>query len=102
MLLDLDGVLYVEDEPVPGAGAGGRADAGRRVDPSLRHEHDVPVAGRHTREAERLGFDVGTEELITPALLALQHCRERGHRRVPLLMTDEVKADFAELEEAER
>ena len=29
-----------------------------------------------------LGFDVGDEELITPALLALQHCRERGHRRV--------------------
>ena len=48
-----------------------------------------------------LGFEVGPDELITPALLALQHCRERGHRRVALLMTDEVKAEFSELEESE-
>src|SRR5699024_3852450 len=36
----------------------------------------------------------------TPAALAVAHCRQRGHRRVALLMADEVKQDFADLEEA--
>ena len=40
-------------------------------------------------------------ELVTPAVLALQRCRDRGHRRVALLMRDEVKEEFAGLEESD-
>jgi HAD superfamily hydrolase (TIGR01458 family) len=101
VLLDLDGVLYVEDEPVPGA-----AQAVERLRAAGLTLRFVTNTTSHSRDAtleklSALGFQVGDEELITPALLALQYCRERGHRRVSLLMTDEVKADFAELEGAE-
>jgi HAD superfamily hydrolase (TIGR01458 family) len=101
VLLDLDGVLYVEDEPVPGA-----AEAVERMRAAGLILRFVTNTTSHSWAAtleklSALGFDVGDEELITPALLALQHCRERGHRRVLLLMNDEVKADFAELEETE-
>jgi HAD superfamily hydrolase (TIGR01458 family) len=37
---------------------------------------------------------------VTPAALALRYCRQRGHRRVALVMNEEVKHDFAGLEEA--
>ena len=102
MLLDLDGVLYVEDEPVPGA-----AEAVERMRAAGLTLRFVTNTTSHSRAATlqklgELGFEVGDEELITPALLAVQHCRARGHRRVALLMADEVKLDFAELEEAER
>ena len=101
VLLDLDGVLYVEDEPVPGA-----AEAVERMRAAGLTLRFVTNTTSHSRGAtleklSALGFEVGHEELITPAVLALQHCRECGQRRVMLLMTDGVKADFAELEEAE-
>jgi HAD superfamily hydrolase (TIGR01458 family) len=101
LLLDLDGVLYVEDEPLPGA-----AEAVERMRAAGLTLRFVTNTTSHSRGAtleklSGLGFDVADEELITPALLALQHCRERGHRRVMLLMADEVKADLADLEEAE-
>ena len=101
VLLDLDGVLYVEDEPVPGAAAA--VERMRAAGLRLRF---VTNTTSHSRAAtlkklSTLGFEVGAVELITPARLALQHCRERGHRRVALLMDDEVKAEFSELEESE-
>ena len=101
VLLDLDGVLYVEDEPVPGAAQA--VERMRAAGLTLRFVTNTTSQSRAAtlEKLSALGFDVGNEELITPALLALQHCRERGHRRVLLLMTDEVKADFAEVEEAE-
>jgi HAD superfamily hydrolase (TIGR01458 family) len=100
VLLDLDGVLYVEAEPVPGA-----AEAVERMRASGLKLRFVTNTTSHSRAAtldklRALGFGVGDEELLTPAVLALEHCRARGHRRVALLMNDAVKTDFAELEEA--
>jgi HAD superfamily hydrolase (TIGR01458 family) len=46
-----------------------------------------------------LGIPVADDELVTPAALAVRYCVEQGHRRVSLIMNDEVKRDFAELEE---
>ena len=80
LLLDLDGVLYVEDEPVPGA-RGARAPA--RAGLALRFVTNTTSRSRaaYAREAAATGLRGRDEELVTPAALALQHCRERGHRR---------------------
>jgi HAD superfamily hydrolase (TIGR01458 family) len=100
LLIDLDGVLYVEDEPVPGAVDAVRAL--RAAGLGLRFVTNTTSRSRgHTLEKlDRLGFGVAAEELITPAALAVGHCRAEGRTRVALLMHDEVKADLAELEEA--
>jgi HAD superfamily hydrolase (TIGR01458 family) len=50
---------------------------------------------------DRLGFDVEPDELVTPAALARRRCEERGHATVALIMNDDVKDDFGELEEVE-
>jgi HAD superfamily hydrolase (TIGR01458 family) len=100
VLIDLDGVLYVEDAPVEGSvdaverlrGAG---FALRFVTNTTAHARDETLA-----KLARLGFAVEDSELVTPAALALRYCRQRGHRRVALVMNDEVKRDFADLEEA--
>ena len=101
LLVDLDGVLYVEDEPIAGAvqaverlrGVGLRL---RFVTNTTAHSRD-----RTLHKLERLGFDLESGELVTPASLAVRHCRDRGHRRVALVMNDEVKRDFADLDEAD-
>jgi HAD superfamily hydrolase (TIGR01458 family) len=101
VLLDLDGVLYVEEEPVPGAAEA--VAALRRSGHALRFVTNTTSRSRAKtlEKLERLGFGVSEPHLVTPAALAVRYCRERGHRRVALLMNDEVKADFAGLEEVE-
>ena len=100
VLLDLDGVLYVEDEPVPGARQA--VDALRSRGLSLRFVTNTTSRPRRRilERLARLGFDVGADELVTPAALAVRICRDRGLRRVALVMNQDVKEDFAALEEA--
>jgi HAD superfamily hydrolase (TIGR01458 family) len=99
LLLDLDGVLYVEDEPV--AGARDAVAALRAAGLALRFVTNTTSRSRSATlgKLRGLGFDATEEELVTPAALAVAHCRERGLERVALLMEDDVKRDFAGLEE---
>ena len=101
LLLDLDGVLYVEDEPVEGAleAVAELRDQGM----ALRFVTNTTARPRRRiiERLERLGFALDPAELSTPAALAVRLCRERGHDRVALVMNEDVKEDFAELDEVE-
>jgi HAD superfamily hydrolase (TIGR01458 family) len=101
MLVDLDGVLYVEDEPVPGA-----ADAIaalRSAGLGLQFVTNTTARSRAQtlEKLGRLGFEVDPGELVTPAALARRHCEERGHETVALIMNEDVKDDFGELREVD-
>ena len=101
VLIDLDGVLYVEDEPIAGAReAVGRL---RAAGLALRFVTNTTARSRsHTfQRLERLGFGAADEELVTPAALAVAHCTRHRLRRVALVMNEEVKHDFEGLEEAD-
>jgi HAD superfamily hydrolase (TIGR01458 family) len=101
LLLDLDGVLYVEDEPVPGARDAVAELRERGV--ALRFVTNTTARPRRRilERLERLGFALDASELSTPAALAVRLCRERGHRRAALVMNEDVKEDFGELEEVD-
>jgi len=47
-----------------------------------------------------LGFDVAEEEVLTPAALAVAHCRSHGYRRVSLMVGESLREDLAGLEAA--
>ena len=98
LLLDLDGVLYVEDTPVSGA-----REAVERVRASGLAMRFVTNTTSRSHPAtleklRRLGFRLEGRELVTPAALAVRHCVSAGHTRVSLLMTEEVKGDFSALD----
>lgn len=99
LLLDLDGVLYVEDEPI--AGAGEAVARVRATGLALRLVTNTTSRSRAQTLAklEQLGFEVAADELVTPSTLAVRHCLTRGLRRALLLMNEEVKEDFGELVE---
>jgi HAD superfamily hydrolase (TIGR01458 family) len=101
LLVDLDGVLYVEDEPVRGSRDAVAALRERGL--GLRFVTNTTARSRDEtlEKLGRLRFDVAPEELVTPAALARRHCRERGHETVALIMNDAVKADFADLREVD-
>jgi HAD superfamily hydrolase (TIGR01458 family) len=102
MLIDLDGVLYVEDEPIDGAAEA--IAALRDADLGLRFVTNTTARSRRQTldRLERLGFSVEAEELVTPAALARRRCEEAGHERVALIMNEDVKEDFEGLTEAEQ
>jgi HAD superfamily hydrolase (TIGR01458 family) len=97
ILLDIDGVLYVGDEPISGAVAA--LAQLRELDVGLRLVTNTTSRSRrqiveHLRE---LGFEIDTHEVLTPAALAVRHCRERGHRAVRLLVGEALREDLADL-----
>jgi phospholysine phosphohistidine inorganic pyrophosphate phosphatase len=87
VLPDLDGVLYVEDEPIPDA----VEVLGALRAQGLRLRFATNTTSRPRREIlarlAHLGIPVAAAELATPAHLAVQHCLRAGRRRAFLLMT---------------
>jgi HAD superfamily hydrolase (TIGR01458 family) len=101
LLVDLDGVLYVEDEPIPGAVEAMRALRDQGL--ALRFVTNTTSRPRRAivERLARLGFDVPAGEVVTPAALAVRHCLDAGARRAALLVRPDVREDFAGLEEGE-
>jgi HAD superfamily hydrolase (TIGR01458 family) len=101
LLIDLDGVLYVEDDAVPGA-AEAVAELRER---GLELRFVTNTTSRSRRQTlgrlESLGFELEPEQLITPAALARNRCVEAGHERVALVMNEDVKEDFEGLTETD-
>ena len=93
-LIDLDGVLYVGKDPVPGA---------RECLQSLQAQgYDYRFVSNSTRRcrdsvAKRLrglGFDVPAELIFTPPLAAIEHMKRCGKERCFLLTGGDVQRDF--------
>lgn len=94
ILLDIDGVLYVGDTPVDGAiDALARLRAGAHGVALVTNTTSRPrrVIGEHLRT---LGFPVADEDIHTPATIAVAHARERGYRRVGLVVGDALLEDL--------
>jgi HAD superfamily hydrolase (TIGR01458 family) len=101
LLLDLSGVVYVEDEAVPGAG---RALARlRSAGIPIRLVTNTTMRPRRSilERLERLGIEADPSELLTPATLAANRCREAGYDSVLLVVLDDLREDLGDLPESE-
>ena len=95
-LIDLDGVLYVGKNPVPGAREcldlmESRGYGYRFVSNSTRRRRSS-VAAR----LKDLGFGIPEERIFTPPLAAIEHMKRSGKERCFLLVTGDVHRDFEE------
>jgi phospholysine phosphohistidine inorganic pyrophosphate phosphatase len=99
VLLDIDGVLYIGDEPIEGAHAA--FSELRRFGAGLRLVTNTTSRSRRevVEHLVKLGFDVTFEEVLTPAAMALRYCRERGHESVEVLVSERLREDLAPLEQ---
>jgi phospholysine phosphohistidine inorganic pyrophosphate phosphatase len=98
ILLDIDGVLYVGDDPIEGAhetlGELRELGAGLRLVTNTTSRSRRQVC-EHLAE---LGFEVSVEEVLTPAAMALAHCDERGYSSVELIVSDGLREDLAQFD----
>jgi HAD superfamily hydrolase (TIGR01458 family) len=101
LLLDLSGVVYVQDEAVPGAAEA--LEKLRRNDIPIRLVTNTTMRPRRSilERLERLGFAADPAELITPATLAKRRCDEAGYGSVALVVLDELREDLQDLEESD-
>jgi HAD superfamily hydrolase (TIGR01458 family) len=101
VLLDIDGVLHVGEEPIEGA-IEALVEL-RELGAGLRLVTNTTSKSRRqiVEQLQRLGFDVSVNEVLTPAALAVRHCRERGYRSVRLLVGEGLREDLAGLTEAQ-
>jgi HAD superfamily hydrolase (TIGR01458 family) len=99
LLLDLSGVIYVQEEAVPGA-----AEAIERLRADgipIRLVTNTTMRPRRTvlDRLERLGIEADPDELLTPASLAASRCEEAGYESVSLIVLDELREDLEGLRE---
>jgi phospholysine phosphohistidine inorganic pyrophosphate phosphatase len=94
ILLDIDGVLYVGDEPIDGA-HDALAEL-RELGAGLRLVTNTTSRSRRQvcEHLAELGFEVSAEEVLTPAAMAVSHCEERGYESVELIVSDGLREDL--------
>jgi HAD superfamily hydrolase (TIGR01458 family) len=100
VLLDIDGVLYVGDEPIEGALEA--LTELRELSAGVRLLTNTTSRSRRAVHAQLLamGFDVSAEEVLTPAAMAERFCAERGYESVSVLVSEGLREDLAALESA--
>jgi phospholysine phosphohistidine inorganic pyrophosphate phosphatase len=98
LLLDLSGVIYVQDDAVPGAAeALGRLRSGG-IPTRLVTNTTMRPRRSILERLERLGVEADPDELITPATLAARRCADAGYESVSLVVLDELREDLEGLE----
>jgi HAD superfamily hydrolase (TIGR01458 family) len=94
LLLDIDGVLHVGADPLPGADAALAALRARGVPFRLVTNTTSRSRRLVAQRLTELGFAVTEADVLTPAALAVRHCRARGYRRVALHVAPALREDL--------
>lgn len=100
VLLDIDGVLYVGDQPIDGAHQA--LVELRALSAGVRLVTNTTSRSRRAiyEHLRRLDFEVTLDEVLTPAAMAERYCRERGLRSVTVLVSEDLREDLAGLQSA--
>ncbi|MBN2054804.1 HAD-IIA family hydrolase [bacterium] len=102
LLLDLDGVLWIDNEAVPGARE--TLDALRARGLVLRFITNTSLKNKRQllAHAASLGFRIDPAELITSAGTAVSYIQEKGYEQGFLMIIDDLREDLRELRETKR
>jgi phospholysine phosphohistidine inorganic pyrophosphate phosphatase len=97
-LIDLDGVLYNDNQPVPGA-AEAIAHLREKGYP-FRFATNTTMRCRASlrRKLASFGIEVNEDEIFSASVAAARYLRKQGQPRVLLLLTEDAHRDFAGLE----
>ncbi|MBK1723147.1 TIGR01458 family HAD-type hydrolase [Thiocystis violacea] len=96
-LIDLDGVLYQENQPIPGSREAIMWIRARGI-PHLFVTNTTSQPRRSLVEKlARMGIEVTADEILTPSVAAVEWLRTHAAGPVGLFVQDATKEDFADL-----
>lgn len=97
-LIDLDGVIYIEDQPIPGAVE--TLNWLRRQGFAIRFLTNTTMRSRESLVAKllRFGVQAAPGEMFSTAVVASRWLADKGISRVQLLLTEDAQKDFAGFE----
>ena len=98
LLLDLSGVVYVQDEAVPGADEALQRLRSAKIPIRLVTNTTMRPRRSILERLERLGLEADPSELLTPATLAARRCAQAGYESIALVVLDELLEDLEGLE----
>ncbi|MBN8868347.1 MAG: TIGR01458 family HAD-type hydrolase [Solirubrobacterales bacterium] len=98
ILLDVEGVLYIQGDPIEGASeALGRL---REMADGIRLVTNTSSISRKEviQRVRNAGFEVEEDEVLTPAAMAVRYCREKGFSKVNLMVARSLREDLEEID----
>ncbi len=100
VLLDIDGVLHVGEEPIPGA-VEALAEL-RELASGLRLVTNTTSRSRRAvvEQLQSLGFEIELDDVLTPAALAVRYCEDHALAKAKLIVSDSLREDLSDLDEA--
>lgn len=98
ILLDVEGVLYIQGEPIPGAPEA--LASLREIAGGIRLVTNTSSISRKEviQRVRNAGFDVADEEVLTPAAMAVRYCRSKGFTKVNLMVARSLREDLEEID----
>lgn len=96
LLFDLDGVLYVGSQPIPGAAEAVESIRASGLPCRFITNTSTLSLGSLAKKINGLGFNIPAAEIISAPQAAVRYLRGLGSPSCSLLMAEDVKQDFAE------
>jgi HAD superfamily hydrolase (TIGR01458 family) len=96
ILFDIDGVLHIDERPIPGAVEALRHVKGKGIACRFVTNTTTKSIRRLFQKISGLGFPIEPDELFSAPQAAVHYLRRRGGPICYLVLNDEVKEDFAE------
>lgn len=98
-LFDLDGTLFLGDEPYPGAVEALARSRAQGLRLGFLSNTTRMSRGAVVERLRGIGFEARPEEVVTPNLAAAELLRKEGRKKVMLLLAEDTKKDFEGFEE---
>lgn len=98
ILLDVEGVLYIQGDPIAGASEA-VTRLRQRVDGIRMVTNTSSISRKEVIDRVRkAGFEFADEEVLTPAAMAVRYCRSKGFSRVNLMVARSLREDLEEID----
>jgi HAD superfamily hydrolase (TIGR01458 family) len=102
LLIDLDGVLTIDNEPLPGAVETLQRLRKENIPFRICTNTTTKSNATLTSTLNQAGLDVEAGDFFSAPIAAARYLRKNGFRRCYLLMRDDVKREFSEFEHVEK
>lgn len=101
VLFDLDGVLYIGKQVIPGAVE--TVEALRHAGVAVRFVTNTSTLSLYAlqKKLQALGFQAATEEIMSAPQATIQYLKQQPNPVCKLLLADDVKQDFACFDQSE-